>query len=616
MQYQPVVKAASGALQVTALVGAHTVILGFDLAGGLDQIADLLGFAVYRVDLRTGAEEWLKNPLKFKRTPHQGRFNIAGTPTNLAPIQQFHWADHRIENTPGAAYRYEIAAYYGDPRDPQPRDPPAVVEVIPAPDTAPGADPALSLFFNRGVVATPSYRQQFDNKRPGRNGAEDLDEARRYLSRGLWEALLSFIQQAERGDELCVAIYEFHHGSVVAALQDAIDRGVNVRLLYHARDGEEDERTVRENHAHAAQLRPAPDPGFPRPEVTPRRNVPRISHNKFILHKRAGKPYRIWTGSTNFTDAGFFLQTNAGMVIHEPELARAFDTYFELLYKDLEGAPLRRAIGEQNLRYTGHTVSQLFFAPVEGDRMLQTAAELIRNARDIVMISCPFGLEKDGAILQAIKALAPHVVVLGLLNTNQRGDLTIIDAGSHNTHEFAVPDWIKTLNGELYDASAGRGNQVHVKSLVVDPWGEHPGILIGSANFSDESVNDNDENALLIEGDRWAAAIVATEFLRAFEHYKFRNQIRLIAERVDTQGRLAERAAGGWASAVLSQPDEAPDEWFLDLDGLAAIDGLDGGAVLGMIEDADYWLTEDNSWAGDYFDLASPRYREREAFVG
>jgi hypothetical protein len=52
---------------------------------------------------------------------------------------------------------------YGDPRDPQPRDPPTVIEIVPAPDHTPTSDPAVSLYFKRGYHATPAYRQQFDN---------------------------------------------------------------------------------------------------------------------------------------------------------------------------------------------------------------------------------------------------------------------------------------------------------------------------------------------------------------------------------------------------------------------------------------------------------------------
>jgi hypothetical protein len=133
-------------------------------------------------------------------------------------------------------------------------------------------------------------------------------------------------------------------------------------------------------------------------------------------------------------------------------------------------------------------------------------------------------------------------------------------------------------------------------------------VLIGSANFSGESVNDNDENALLVDGDGWAAAVAATEFLRVFEHYAFRNHIERIAERVDIQGPPE---PSGWASSVLSADGTSEAGWFLDLDGLEA----PGGGVLSAVAEASYWLMENDSWAGAYFVDGSARSRERQVFA-
>ena len=78
----------------------------------------------------------------------------------------------------------------------------------------------------------------------------------------------------------------------------------------------------------------------------------------------------------------------------------------------------------------------------------------------------------------------------------------------------------------------------------MDPFGDDPRMLVGSANFSDESVNGNDENAFLIEGAHRACAIVATEFLRMFDHYKTRRFIANLQVAPDDQ-YLAEE--GSWA---------------------------------------------------------------------
>jgi hypothetical protein len=52
-----------------------------------------------------------------------------------------------------------------------------------------------------------------------------------------------------------------------------------------------------------------------------------------------------------------------------------------------------------------------------------------------------------------------------------------------------------------------------------------PTILVGWSNHSDESCRKNDENNLLIRGDHRIIAVMATEFLRMYDHYKSRDFI-------------------------------------------------------------------------------------------
>ena len=64
---------------------------------------------------------------------------------------------------------------------------------------------------------------------------------------------------------------------------------------------------------------------------------------------------------------------------------------------------------------------------------------------------------------------------------------------------------------------------IHSKFLLKDPLGADPIVVTGSANFSDASTNDNDENMLMIRGDQRVADIYFTEFNRLFYHYYFRS---------------------------------------------------------------------------------------------
>lgn len=100
---------------------------------------------------------------------------------------------------------------------------------------------------------------------------------------------------------------------------------------------------------------------------------------------------------------------------------------------------------------------------------------------------------------------------------------------------FTTPAWLPNYDGRPWDAKPLGQHKIHTKSIVSDPFSQSPRLLVGSANFSDESVNKNDENAFLVEGDQRASAIVATEFLRMFDHYRTRKFIASLQKSPDDQ---------------------------------------------------------------------------------
>jgi phosphatidylserine/phosphatidylglycerophosphate/cardiolipin synthase-like enzyme len=69
---------------------------------------------------------------------------------------------------------------------------------------------------------------------------------------------------------------------------------------------------------------------------------------------------------------------------------------------------------------------------------------------------------------------------------------------------------------------------IHSKFLLRDPLGADPIVVTGSANFSDDSTNANDENMLVIRGNRRVADIYFTEFNRLFNHYYFRSVLEQV----------------------------------------------------------------------------------------
>jgi phosphatidylserine/phosphatidylglycerophosphate/cardiolipin synthase-like enzyme len=169
---------------------------------------------------------------------------------------------------------------------------------------------------------------------------------------------------------------------------------------------------------------------------------------------------------------------------------------------------------------------QTFFSPVSEEAIIDTAIDLITSASTCVFVSAPFFM--DGRMVEAIAANDPRVLEYGLVNTTAKGGLKTLD--QRPTTRFFAPSVLTTWMGKAWDAKAFGDHKIHIKSIVVDPWSRRPKVLLGSSNFSEPSCRDNDENTLLVEGDRRLAAIVTTEFLRMFDHYRTRDVINRIAE--------------------------------------------------------------------------------------
>lgn len=72
---------------------------------------------------------------------------------------------------------------------------------------------------------------------------------------------------------------------------------------------------------------------------------------------------------------------------------------------------------------------------------------------------------------------------------------------------------------------------IHDKFMLVDPLGDDPLVVTGSANFSQPSQRRNDENMLVIRGDTRVADIYFGEFMRIFDHHYARYVVKKLTER-------------------------------------------------------------------------------------
>src|SRR5262249_42134391 len=90
---------------------------------------------------------------------------------------------------------------------------------------------------------------------------------------------------------------------------------------------------------------------------------------------------------------------------------------------------------------------------------------------------------------------------------------------------------------------------VHTKFLLIDPLSADPLVCSGSANFSANSLLQNDENMLLIRGTTRVPDIYRTEFARIFRHFYFRDIAGELAGRGDDEKSIFLDETSAWTDA-------------------------------------------------------------------
>jgi phosphatidylserine/phosphatidylglycerophosphate/cardiolipin synthase-like enzyme len=533
--------------QVFAVTGTNTV--SFGIVASPRTRADLLGFAVQRVD-STGLTRWMDGFKVFASQVPDPTPDLRVS-TWDQPVQSFVWDDftarageeyeYRFHTVKGRAWALERSA-----------EPTFAVRVR----TEPLSAGAHDIFFNRGVASSQAYVRKFgtgpiDALAPGKREA-----ALRWLTRDLDEALLAFIDACEPGETLLGCFYEFRYEPAARALKAAVARGVDVRLVLDAKineftdkDGFHPSFPREDNAAMLAGVR------FPPTRVVQREaRSSAIQHNKFMVRVSAsGRASEVWTGSTNLSLGGVAGQTNVGHHVRDAGVAAQFASYWDLLATDPGGtdADDSRTVRAKNLELR-KDIEALSPVPVDlaqVDRgttvvlsprkdigVLTSYAGLLDSARSQGCVTLAFGISSEFKSLLNDNTSEDQIVFLLLEkkdkpNPKARDTFVRLDSGNNvyqawgSYLEDPVYQWTRETNAARLGLNK-HVSYVHSKFMLIDPLSADPIVVTGSANFSAASTKENDENMLVIRGDRRVADIYLTEFNRIFNHYYFRSVVQ------------------------------------------------------------------------------------------
>jgi len=505
-------------LQVRAIAGTYVVLIAWDCP--LDYCRDLLGFAIKRTDHENDETVWLKGLKKFDLPGSDEGDEVT---TRRHPIQKFHWGDYTTK--PGRTYTYEVHAMRGTKTSLASADS-LSVEVSCECSAQVGRN-GHSVHFNRSAASSQAFARRFPSLPPGE--VED-PEARAWLSRGLQEALTDFIDSAQAGEGLHLFVYEFAKPEYARALARARERGVKLQILHDAIVGRDGKGPIRESRPLLAE--------FGLTDVAQDRvsSGLAISHNKFVVHTDGeGVAQAVWTGSTNFTDAGVYAQSNVGHAIRGPEPAGTYLRWHQLVWKDpsLSCADSRvQSASTSPLPDMAESPSgtSVVFSPRASIEAVELCAKLIGKADKMVCFTAPFQLHDDienaliGAPAQVFGLLNKHNVVGNALAASPN---TLLAAAAAFNDASVLEAWQKKMLAKLEAESLHHsGVFIHTKIILIDPLSDTPAVVTGSANFSNNSSRNNDENQLFIFGETEVADVYLGEFMRMFDHYYFRDHIK------------------------------------------------------------------------------------------
>src|SRR5262245_39632371 len=515
-------KNEEGDLKLYAVAGTQTVLLAFDLSEAKTR-GQFLGFDVSRVDSKGNASSL--NGSKHFKSLLQDRTVTDPKVKFVSLIQSFFWKDYQAD--PGQTYTYTVRAMFGTP----------LTFVHKFENTIKVETEVLDkgkhgVFFNYGVTGSQGYakKKEFGNKPINELSPADHKKALDYLSRELYnEGLLGFLNDAKnKKRSLYCAFYEIQYMPFLTALKDVKTKCKNLEIVYSAQpEQNKDSTDPLKGKGNTISLTKAGLVSVSHPRT--KANQP---HNKFMVLCENDVPIEVWTGSTNITLSGIFGQSNTGHRIRDKQLAAKYKKYWDTL----KGNPDLPALSKVAMTIQPDTDltqlengSHVFFSPRDlpipkktMPNQLKTYRDLIDSASNLVCMIFPFNYddifktvydeEKDYLRLLIFEKMSEAKRAKSKSDSDP--DL-LVTAGA--VLDSQVEQFVK----EVSPAKTVKGGikYVHNKIFLVDPLGDDPVVVTGSANFSQPSVISNDENTVVIKGDKRVADIYLTEFNRLFDHF-------------------------------------------------------------------------------------------------
>jgi phosphatidylserine/phosphatidylglycerophosphate/cardiolipin synthase-like enzyme len=331
------------------------------------------------------------------------------------------------------------------------------------------------------------------------------------------EALVRRIDALRSNDTAWLATYTFSGntpsagaaGSIMNAIHTALDRGASVRF---AVDNVVDTNAVYGFTNSLATL--AQRPVNPLVLVQSSASAD-IMHHKLGVFDYGGTGRWVFVMSWNFTGGASINQWNIGLELQSAGAFTAFTNEFaEFLAGRFNNSPSKSHAHDRSTftLAAAWDTNVVRFAPYpeghNGGNNAQTdLTNLIAQAEGQIVFTLN-KLTRPYIATSLVQAANRGVVIHGAMprsDTDPAGNSAAIYNYLTNTASYTTTNVVHFVpaysRADYSTVDAGESDLIHAKYMVIDPFGERPVLIHGSANWTDAalvSAGGNDENVLVI----------------------------------------------------------------------------------------------------------------------
>ncbi len=497
------------------------------------------------------------NP-KGERKPIQNLINFSGsnviTGSDISPIQKFNWVhfpgSYQQTGMLTGKYTYEATPRYFDAAQKLlPLDESKTVRIKDA-DVNDFTDGKVSVGFTRAFVKSQAFSNRYGAKQKllpagddwifdtskkagthARYGDFTYEDMYAWLGFNARTMLYGLLSEALHSTSVSVEMFAYDFNDPVIA---------NICLQLAAKG---QIRIIMDN----AALHTAPDKaGNPSTEnnfetrfnakarngaALFRCRFARYAHCKEIILKKNNKPYKVLTGSTNFSYTGLYVNANHVLVFDDEKVAGYYSDIFNACWQKGTAKAFRSTpFAAAAKKFTGGMpVTELNVSPHSADYAKQLLDDITAMVNDkknssVLFSVMEMGEKSTGSLIPALRQLHHNDALYTYgITDNSSGEISLYKPGVKNGLLIDAKKASRELPPPFKQEFAlGLMHAIHHKFVITNFNKKNARVYCGSSNLALGGETDNGDNLLCIK-DTDVATVFAIEALRLTDHYNYRS---------------------------------------------------------------------------------------------